>query len=85
MYIVMIFICDRVRENQPYVGKNAFAFSADITNPMHLHCNLESITLCLPEIVVHYYIPKTGILVGITIEVFVYTQSVAHKGSQGRI
>ena len=54
-------------------------------HPMHLHCNLESITLCLPEIVVHYYIPKTAILVGITIEVFVYTQSVAHKGSQGRI
>ena len=80
MYSSM-FICDRVRENQPYVGKN---ISTDIGKvpPMDLRCKF-GVDCLLPArdiatFICAMLIPKTAISRNYVIEMFPYIRGPLH-------
>ena len=87
-------ICDRVRENQPYVGKNIFAFFDGYRKSTALIRCKFGVDCLLPArdiatficAILKINIPKTAIISrNYVIEMFPYTRSVTRKGSPGRV
>ena len=89
-FINIGIICDRVRENQPYVGKNiVFRRISERYRLMDLRCKF-GVDCLLPArdiatficAILKIKIPKTAISRN---EMFPYTRSVTRNGSPGRV